>query len=952
MLQVRTYVLIAFAVAGTGARSETVLKNPVITEKTAVVVESVYHEDPKFQRAVRLWNKRVRLENTAREMKLSGDRATRFIEGSYERYKETQDPANLSDTYSGALFKTIADGAHVGPIADKFLNDRERDLKNKFEKEPLESGQEIVKAAIDDDDPKHESAIELLKEAEDWNRNKPALLQPKVEETLRDENLFGSNEKNQESLNKLLNDGVKLTPEQQKDLEAKLEEAVKKVFEEDRKQVERLKELAKKRADSIEKHGRDSVYWGTLTPQERADFYRNESQDRQQTMGAIGGIAHITGNRGLEVKAHQAAELDKRITEMVATNLTKSFARNPGLYLNAYVGVVAAISDLFQSEEKDNSMSAVMDVLKQIAKEIRELREEMNLRFDQLDANMKSQFDQTFSVLGSIADGQSLMASEVRVLSKNLERMRLEMKTGFRTSWSQMESPMVAKCFEAGLSADIIKECRTYYAALAHNEVPEKNETSPAELSKQELREFSQGMKKANVQTEELTIHPATWLYAANNFSKIFQLNPEQKDLAKASSEVQPDWTLAGMIRAGQHIIRATGGLLLRKDKDEDEFTLNARVLKNLRNQYRTAAALWIDNGRKIASKQAMQGPNPFLKGSEPFMDHSLRALAIPMEVDMCPDVTDKKVILGAGAKDLWQAEADKQNSEFKKSWVKLGKELLSAPNAIPNDIRWALKMGEQHDLTSDLQFANVKIKPCFHKIELMSFWRKNDNMKFHLRIELEVHLTYQRFGEKDPREVLITRGLLDDTRDLNWFPTYHTSNCGFFLRYWNEVCPCTAGGVGAKIWDSIASTFASRFTFEVVDNKDLTEFRKYFNDFESRLEASAAEDFKGTFGKAPKGELDEKRMLTLPVVLGLDGSNENVQNYLSLITTDSGLPSKETVTDLAMKGVRRETIMDEIDDRLAIVDTMIELLGKDKTLLPNIEPYQSVLNELRALAK
>jgi hypothetical protein len=298
----------------------------------------------------------------------------------------------------------------------------------------------------------------------------------------------------------------------------------------------------------------------------------------------------------------------------------------------------------------------------------------------------------------------------------------------------------------------------------------------PADVSRGDLQALTasdwQQFKQriGEIEDSEITFlryHPATWLYAANSLLDFYQLNRKWVATASEPTPNQPDWSLDGVIQAGRTILQSLDSLVLEKGR------LKQDLLLHLLEQYRFEAEAAFDTGLDIARAFSHQGPNPFLGGKQPPIEHPYNFINKP--IGFCPD-SAKAIQVGKPQLVENGIYPFRRNNfgEFVPTQIKTTPLMY---NMLPNEVMWASIMGEKQDQRDESQFALVKVSACWKEISYVKYVETGSTVDLHVRMVLEARLDYRKPGVEEIKDVVISRATYDQKHT---FPRHD------YYAFWN----------------------------------------------------------------------------------------------------------------------------------------------------------------------
>jgi hypothetical protein len=381
-----------------------------------------------------------------------------------------------------------------------------------------------------------------------------------------------------------------------------------------------------------------------------------------------------------------------------------------------------------------------------------------------------------------------------------------------------------------------------------------------------------------------------------------------------------------------------------------DKGQLKKDLLLQLLDRFRIEADAKFETGVEIARAFAHQGPNPFLGEKQPPIRHPYNFINKP--IDFCPDSAKaiqvgKLEMVSTGTFSFRHVDF----GEFVPTQIKTTELMYTM---LPNEVMWASLMGEKQDQLDETQFAQVTVSFCWREINYLKYVESESTVDLHVRMVLEAHMDYQKPGEAEIKDVIVSRATYDQkyTSPRNdmytfWNPT--TGYCRLYVRLWLGEGLCATGGYFEKKWEAGYKILTDKKNIEFAQYPKMTEFKNYFTDFEKRNQERAREQFNAKFN-GPEG-MTARRTLFLAIYMGIDPTSVTAEDLLSLLSSDSGLPDLKAITELGLRGsVRLADLEKLLKDRLTIVSDKINALAAVPDLAPRTEEIEAALARLERL--
>lgn len=912
------------------------LPNPT-TEQEAQLLNSVYKNDLGYHRAEALYDIILGVQQEATNLGYSGSRWQQHVD-----QRTTEIEYSWGKT-PGESFKGAILGTFAGQLGTFYANNADRTMDAVKYRGPYDTTSlDLARAWADPTHPNHKLARRYLSVFNEIEPKYPLHQQKPVIKFLEDTRtrmtIDQTNKQVGEAIGLLANleKGVTLTPEERKKLILGLKESValtlkrdaitaeqmKKAFAEYNKE---MKDAAKARAKSISDKGRKSPFWSDMTDEETEQYYKEKLQDQNRMINGFGAIARLLGDQNAAQGFDKMARLHNRITDVVLVS-TKNFAKNAGAYVNVYAGLALTIAEVMSANSQKSESAMLSEQIRELAKQIEALREEMHLRFDELNANGRSQFDQVFALLGKVVDGMTSLQGSIHDLAKTLKMNHLDLVSGLRAIWVNQESKMVSKCLiYPARDQNTLRECAIYYGAMATVAAPEQpgkiSQFSPAELG--EVRNILLKLDPS-LPIRSMTIHPATWLYAAKAYLRLFELNQKMLSVTNKDIFAHPEWSLKNMIADGTTLLT-----IFRSKKSSLEI-LN----KLIDEEYTSEALEAYKDGRK--SSTFPLSPNPFLGAKQIPFDTNHSFFGKP--IDWCPKAPNKAI---THAERIGETQVF---STFNKNFFIADKELLKL---LPEDVVWASIMGKEKVLTSDDQFPNVSISACWNKIHYPSIVWVSSLTKVRIQMELDFVVHYTRKGLQQ-LDFTVARGMLDQVRSKgNGDILNQASFCKFPNLFWNGTTFCTSQSVNSGTWEPVAKNILENFDKNIIQSPEYTAFQEDMQKYFANQQREANRDFKAKFpaDEANQESFSSKRALFFAVLLGLGSSNGSTQDFLNWI--NFSIPDKREIAHFGLVGVSEQTVKILLANRIAVAKEKLKALANDPNVSLGNPEYAETLAKL-----
>jgi hypothetical protein len=316
------------------------------------------------------------------------------------------------------------------------------------------------------------------------------------------------------------------------------------------KRAEALMAIVTKRlqegVDTTKKERRDDSH--KAQNQIRAERLKEGFDELANGFGALSGIATLAGDPQSARMLNKSAALTQGISQAIQVSLNRTIAQSPMLYANVYVGVAVLAAEMLQSSQEQNTMGELFAQLREISKQLEELREEIDHRFNVLDKELKQYFERAFFDLANIRASVARLERYSNQIKEALDRANFETKTGLKFLWLSQMTDWQTKCLsaDARLTEVLFRRCRNQFALVAAGTwntalaSPLTDTGSLKGLEKTSDLEYG-AVKTALEQLDPsqawdlINVNPANWVFGSRLLVDLFHRNSRFITLASDS---------------------------------------------------------------------------------------------------------------------------------------------------------------------------------------------------------------------------------------------------------------------------------------------------------------------------------------------------------------------------------------------------------------------------------
>lgn len=216
-----------------------------------------------------------------------------------------------------------------------------------------------------------------------------------------------------------------------------------------------------------------------------------EKSNYTGAFGAASAIATLSGAPDTAEKFEKLEKLSSAIYDIAKSDVL--FDQAPFAVINPYLATAVIAADLLSSS-KDNPNAAIMEQLREIQKQLLELRTLIVDRFDRIEFKLDSHFAEIESLLDTIRSDQQVTNDELDALQEHINALQLADQKAFLALGQVIMEDLREKCFpitKKPLTHDIFIYCWNTYLDLADGQFesllklhqPEESSNAIAALS-------------------------------------------------------------------------------------------------------------------------------------------------------------------------------------------------------------------------------------------------------------------------------------------------------------------------------------------------------------------------------------------------------------------------------------------------------------------------------------
>ncbi len=725
--------------------------------------------------------------------------------------------------------------------------------------------------------------------------------------------------------------------------------------------------ILKEKIDEIQKEQREDR-------QKKADKERRELQERQlraqlneisDAMGFGAGVATLFQN-------NEAARIFNDLQRLVylsnqLANISDSFSDNPMAYCNIYVAMAVVISNIMQSQKRDQEMTQLFDALNQIAEQIEKLRREMHERFDILEAKIDAYFRNTYFELGNLKASSIRLHQLASRLLEEEEENAAQIQTGLKQQLLLQLTDWETLCY--GTKPDgsfdrrdgaLIQRCRNQFAQMSLsrwdtplNEPLSQSETIKAfsELSNSEYRTLKEMIGTVDPTTlfSQTLIHPSNYVLGIREFIRLFQKNPGFDEYILSSNTERVDLSIENLIATGNSV--ALGLETLGLSAKDDGYQLKKGLFESFLKRYREQASEAIRLGLDAGDLQSNGGPNPFVREKQQLpLDTEYAFLKSHPNLSWCDGAAHVATVKRYF--DSWDDEPNRPKNVmgvafggdpeevngFK--WNNTFLPLISPKFA------WAYRM---KDKNGNPQF-DIDIKPCIRQVDFPEMIIGVQETRFHFHIVLEI------WGKtkSETKFFLLNRAVLDE--NYEYHPGLGKFHFNILENLWNGQSEpdrsqmfTRAGGKNFN-WEAITKGAHKRFRREELDESEKSdEYKNFERELNAVWDRAKTESESWMQLQLQSQKVSADRLLFLLATLSLDHQSEAVGKFLDWSMSPASLPSISEIARVAMESKANEATLGPIVDKhVSNASAKVNELSLATDLQPRSREVEQLVNYLK----
>jgi hypothetical protein len=278
---------------------------------------------------------------------------------------------------------------------------------------------------------------------------------------------------------------------------------------------------------------------------EQSQAARHEQESRilkSNVTGAFGAASAIAALAGQRDAAQKFAKLEKfsgALYDIAKSDQT--FSNAPFAVVNPYLLAAVMAVDLVSSSSKEDPNAAIVGLLLEIQRELRELRQLISTRFDRIEFKIDTHFAEVESTLDTIRSEQQVAVRQLEAIRTQLGRIEESQSKAWATLGRFNLLWLNTQCFpgEAKISVETYRYCWNAYLYLAAGKFDmflsaNSNSAQPPQLLRSKEGEFkllqnlavSFGEVYPTEQTTGYLLDPTPFSLGVYYLQKLQALNP------------------------------------------------------------------------------------------------------------------------------------------------------------------------------------------------------------------------------------------------------------------------------------------------------------------------------------------------------------------------------------------------------------------------------------------
>jgi hypothetical protein len=680
---------------------------------------------------------------------------------------------------------------------------------------------------------------------------------------------------------------------------------------------------------------------------------RERQEKFNDAAGTLGSLAEA--GRWLNLPSDGAYRLNQgaKFVSLLgeADKLTGAFSSNPLKYTNIYLALTVTMGNMLMGG--GDSGAATMEAIKQLAVQIENLRKEMHERFDALDHKLNRYFEKTLINLNNI---QATVVQSQLLLIKSLEESQKLDRKITQGIWFLEDGYLTdknSKCFGYGtnkvpfkLQEDDAVNCRNAYARLATSLWNLPQQTLGANAPLQQILGESYNSLREELSSKNLappaisTGDAGMWMLGTKLFLNFFRLHPEflsfatepHVDLDNEKDDEKTDDTnrlrLSHLIELGKSYAESLRNFVLQPVTDKT-YKLNKEVFEHLFSTYSadvTNAFKLADNALNIASGSGAR-VNISPEEQSPDMTDHLQAFTQPLHYCAALEKNPNPVGATVAISPNLPTELILRSVP---EWTHL--------DGVVSTILPRTLLNMAHD-----NFNGVTLKTCVRTLDLSKALSRGIPMMggdYRLSITIVFDVVHLRLDPKDGHPIVTPLARFQFHVDRDGLNSISSPNP-------NSICPWYWGDAQ---WSGYFEKNVYKNYFQLSNDPSV----------EANLAAIAKNYQEGQESKLNTGKegltnlIDQKsnharEKIQLALLLGLEPNMETQESIKQLVSGNL-LPKPSDVADLYYKGVPKQQLLSEIDDRLITAQKIIDDLAQSETLKPRSREIEKLVTKLESL--
>lgn len=532
--------------------------------------------------------------------------------------------------------------------------------------------------------------------------------------------------------------------------------------------------------------------------------YQQRRENVTGVFSAMSIFASLTGDPKASQTFNKLSDLSGALMDMHRLGLN-GFKADPVKMVNLYLFAASVVMDL--ASNGMSSEQAIMENLRQISLQLKELREEMHARFDGLERRMDHYFYRTLVDLNRIQESQRSILASIRLLHSDVEALRGSMNKGFYTLGKQSLNIYSTKCQSIGTngkpvnisSVEKANECFGQALFFANGGLSGVLAESESGFNREYFKKLADRVSNDVGGLSDLAIYPPSHFKEGTLLvTELMQRNPKYASIA-----LNGTWENAAgnpakysqLLQQGEALESFYENLALEKKSWGKGYELRTKTISGLLETYKSQVKSIVRTvERKSETLRGGNLPDPELKWSKggPNLAETANRMSFPLgKLGLCSNVG---VNLGSMAETNFEFVNDRNiRAESLKRFVPermgLNAQFLSF---VPASVQWA-------DLArAEIFNGKLEVSACISQADIQQIWLSSDYLGqgpnravVTLALAIDISVKYSKLNG-EVRQFKIARIAGTNSSESHMFDPYFVAH-GLLGMAWNG----TAEGIG-----------------------------------------------------------------------------------------------------------------------------------------------------------